>query len=109
MPVRLKLALAEARGLSYSRQLCDDEFTNSPVVSRLFQVEAAHHCAVFESHAGFTEPAVHKRGDESVYSYFPGPKEAGRQQMGRSGAGSRYARGGHAEMHSRRGQAQRSG
>ncbi len=78
--------------------LNDDLDTNPPVVPRLFQVEAAHPCAVVQPPARFAEPAVHERRHEPVRAHFPRP---GQMPLP---AGPR---GGHPEMHPRRRQTQR--
>ena len=51
---------------------CDDQRRNPPVVPRLFQVEAAHHCPVVLADAGQPEPAVHQRRHEPVRAHFLG-------------------------------------
>src|SRR5256885_422967 len=52
-----------------------DQFRNTPVVSRFFQVEAAHHRTFFELDARLTEPAFYQRWHEPVRPDFPGTAE----------------------------------
>src|SRR5207237_7517842 len=75
--------------------LNDDVSTNSPVVSRFLQVEAAHHCAVFQPHARFAEPSVHERRHELIRPRFYWPEKSRRQQIGGPCARPRHFLRGH--------------
>src|SRR5687768_7723181 len=60
-----------------------DEQPDSPVVPRLLQVEAAHHCAFVEPHAGLAEPALHECRHEPVRANFPWAAEMSLQPAAR--------------------------
>src|SRR5947208_11377225 len=77
----------------------DDVSADPPVVPRLLQVEAAHHCSIVLAHAGQPEPAVHQRGYEPVRPHLPRTTQAGRGQMARRNPRTADARGGHAKVH----------
>src|SRR5438132_12429124 len=73
-----------------------DQSPDTPVVSRLFQVEAAHHRALIQPAARLAEPALHERWHEPVRADFFGQTKMPIHST---------ARRGHPKMHSRRRQA----